>query len=167
MRELFTEKTCRWFEENLGAPTEVQRQGWRAIASGENVLISAPTGTGKTLTAFLMAIDRLNGLAQRQMLQEQVYVLYITPLKALGNDIRENLQRPIEGLEAPLRIAVRNGDTPPSERQRMCRKPSHILITTPESLYLMLTSRSGRQLLSTVKTMRLTSPGRWPALPKR
>ena len=153
MRELFTEKTCRWFEENLGAPTEVQRQGWRAIASGENVLISAPTGTGKTLTAFLMTIDRLNGLAQRQMLQEQVYVLYITPLKALGNDIRENLQRPIEGLEAPLRIAVRNGDTPPSERQRMCRKPPHILITTPESLYLMLTSRSGRQLLSTVKTV--------------
>lgn len=153
MRELFSEKTCQWFEAEVGTPTEVQRQGWRAIASGGHVLISAPTGTGKTLTAFLMAIDRLDRLSQQQTLEEKTYVLYITPLKALGNDIRENLQRPIEGLAAPIRTAVRNGDTTPSERQRMVRKPPHILITTPESLYLMLTSQSGRRLLATVQTV--------------
>ena len=153
MDKLFSEKTRNWFETAVGAPTEVQRQGWQAIATGENVLISAPTGAGKTLTAFLMAIDRLCALAERQQLRDEVYVLYISPLKALGNDIRENLQRPIEGLGAPVRAAVRNGDTPPSERQRMSRKPPHILITTPESLYLLLTSKSGRRMLSTVRTV--------------
>ena len=153
MDKLFSEKTRNWFETAVGAPTEVQRQGWQAIATGEDVLISAPTGAGKTLTAFLMAIDRLCALAERQQLRDEVYVLYISPLKALGNDIRENLQRPIEGLGAPVRAAVRNGDTPPSERQRMSRKPPHILITTPESLYLLLTSKSGRRMLSTVRTV--------------
>jgi len=153
MRELFSENTCRWFEASVGTPTRVQEQGWQAIASGENVLISAPTGTGKTLTAFLMAIDRLNALAQRDALGDEVHVLYISPLKALGNDIRENLQRPIEGLGAPIRTAVRNGDTTPSERQKMIRRPPHILITTPESLYLLLTSANGRRMLSTVHTV--------------
>ena len=153
MRELFSEKTCKWFESSVGTPTEVQRQGWRAIASGGSVLISAPTGTGKTLTAFLMAIDRLNALAERGELGDELHVLYISPLKALGNDIRENLQRPIEGLNAPIRTAVRNGDTTPSERQKMIRRPPHILITTPESLYLMLTSVNARRMLSTVRTV--------------
>lgn len=153
MRELFSQKTCRWFEASVGAPTEVQRQGWNAIASGNDVLISAPTGTGKTLTAFLMAIDRLNALAERDALGDELYVLYISPLKALGNDVRENLQRPIEGLNAPIRTAVRNGDTTSSERQRMIRRPPHILITTPESLYLLLTSANGKRMLSTVRTV--------------
>lgn len=153
MKDLFSEKTCAWFAEAVGTPTEVQRQGWQAIATGEDVLISAPTGTGKTLTAFLMAIDRLCALAERQQLRDEVYVLYISPLKALGNDIRENLRRPIEGLNAPVRAAVRNGDTSPSERQKMSRRPPHILITTPESLYLLLTGKGGRRMLSTVRTV--------------
>ncbi len=153
MRTLFSEKTCRWFEQSVGAPTEVQNQGWQAIASGKSLLISAPTGTGKTLTAFLMAIDRLNALAEQDELGDELHVLYISPLKALGNDIRENLQRPLEGLNAPIRTAVRNGDTTASERQRMIRRPPHILITTPESLYLLLTSQNGRRMLSTVRTV--------------
>lgn len=153
MQKYFSEKTCRWFESAVGTPTEVQRQGWQAIASGENVLISAPTGTGKTLTAFLMAIDRLDGMASEGRLEDEVQVLYISPLKALGNDIRENLQRPIEGLGSSIRTAVRNGDTTPSERRKMIGRPPHILITTPESLYLMLTSQSGRRMLATVKTV--------------
>jgi len=153
MRKLFSEKTCAWFGEAVGVPTKVQQLGWEAIASGENVLISAPTGSGKTLTAFLMSIDRLSALAERDELTDEVHVLYISPLKALGNDIRQNLTRPIEGLHAPIRTAVRNGDTPPSERQRMSRRPPHILITTPESLYLMLTGMSGRRMLASVRTV--------------
>lgn len=151
MQTLFSQKTCRWFSENVGKPTVVQREGWEAIASGSHVLISAPTGAGKTLTAFLMAIDRLDELARNGELRDETYVLYITPLKALGNDIRINLQRPIEEMQIPIRTAIRNGDTPAYERQKMSRKPPHILITTPESLYLLLTSASGRRILSTVR----------------
>lgn len=153
MQRFFSEKTCTWFASAVGRPTEVQMQGWEAISSGKDVLISAPTGTGKTLTAFLMAIDRLRGLADSGEFCDEVQVLYISPLKALGNDIRENLQRPIEGIGVPVRTAVRNGDTSPSERQKMVRKPPHVLITTPESLYLMLTSMSGRRMLATVRTV--------------
>ena len=153
MRALFDETTCRWFEESVGEPTAVQREGWPAIARGKNVLISAPTGTGKTLTAFLMLIDRLNALAKKGELEERVYAIYISPLKALGNDIRENLARPIEGVGAPVRIAVRNGDTPASERQRMLRRPPHILITTPESLYILLTTAKGREMLRTARAV--------------
>jgi len=153
MKRLFAGTTCRWFEEAVGEPTAVQREGWPAIARGKNVLISAPTGTGKTLTAFLMLIDRLNALARQGRLDERVYAVYISPLKALGNDIRENLARPIEGLAAPVRVAVRNGDTPASERQRMLRHPPHILITTPESLYLLLTSARGQRMVGTAETV--------------
>ena len=153
MRALFDETTCRWFEESVGEPTAVQREGWPAIARGKNVLISAPTGTGKTLTAFLMLIDRLNALAKKGELEERVYAIYISPLKALGNDIRENLARPIEGVGAPVRIAVRNGDTPASERQKMLRHPPHILITTPESLYLLLTTAKGQRMIGTAETV--------------
>lgn len=153
MRHLFSAKTCDWFAQAIGVPTQVQREGWEAIASGADVLISAPTGTGKTLTAFLMAIDRLSDLAEQDLLADEVQVLYISPLKALGNDIHQNLQRPIDGMHAPVRTAVRNGDTTPAERQRMLRRPPHILITTPESLYLLLTSAGGRRMLSTVRTV--------------
>ena len=153
LRTLFDESTRRWFSEAVGAPTAAQRAGWPAIARGKNVLISAPTGTGKTLAAFLMLIDRLNALARRGALEERVYAVYISPLKALGNDIRENLTRPIEGLGAPLRVAVRNGDTSAGERQKMLRHPPHILITTPESLYLLLTSTGGRRMICTAETV--------------
>ncbi len=153
MRALFDRTTCDWFEASVGQPTRVQEEGWPVIAEGKDVLISAPTGTGKTLTAFLMMIDRLNVLAREGRLEDKLYCIYISPLKALGNDIRENLKRPIEGIGAPITTAVRNGDTPANERQKMTRNPPHILITTPESLYLMLTSVSGRRLLRTAETV--------------
>jgi len=153
MHVLFGRETCDWFEASVGAPTPVQQAGWPVIAEGKSVLISAPTGTGKTLTAFLMMIDRLNGLAKTGQLEDKLYCIYISPLKALGNDIRENLKRPIEGIGAPIRTAVRNGDTTPEERQKMTRKPPHILITTPESLYLLLTSKSGRKMIRTTETV--------------
>ncbi|MBR3504432.1 MAG: DEAD/DEAH box helicase [Clostridia bacterium] len=152
-RTYFHESTADWFEAAVGEPTAVQRAGWPAIAQGGPVLISAPTGTGKTLTAFLMLIDRLNALARAGKLEERVYAVYISPLKALGNDIRENLTRPIEGLGAPLRVAVRNGDTPSSERQKMLRHPPHILITTPESIYLLLTTANGQRMIGTADTV--------------
>ncbi len=152
-RTLFHESTANWFESAVGQPTAVQRAGWPAIARGGNVLISAPTGTGKTLTAFLMLIDRLAALARVGKLEERVYAIYISPLKALGNDIRENLARPIEGLGAPLRVAVRNGDTTASERQKMLRHPPHILITTPESVYLLLTTANGQRMIGTADTV--------------
>ncbi len=149
----FDRDTCGWFLSAVGLPTPVQREGWPVIAGGKSVLISAPTGTGKTLTAFLSLIDRLYVLAREGRLENRLYGIYITPLKALGNDIRENLRRPIEGLGAPIVTAVRNGDTPPNERQKMLRHPPHILITTPESLYLMLTSAGGRRMLCTAESV--------------
>lgn len=153
MRNLFDGATCDWFAASVGQPTQVQQEGWPVIAEGKSVLISAPTGTGKTLTAFLMMIDRLNVLAREGKLEDRLYCIYISPLKALGNDIRENLKRPIEGIGAPIRTAVRNGDTPANERQKMTRRPPHILITTPESLYLLLTSKSGRKMLKTAESV--------------
>ena len=147
----FEKNTRDWFSQKIGKPTPVQEEGWPAISSGENVLISAPTGTGKTLASFLVFIDKLKKLASENALESKVYVIYISPLKALGNDIRENLRKPLDGIPASgqeITAAVRTGDTPPSERQRMIRKPPHILITTPESLFLLLTSLSGRNMLA-------------------
>ena len=151
---LFHEATARWFAAGVGEPTAVQREAWPAIAGGGHVLVSAPTGTGKTLAAFLVWIDRLKRQAREGTLEDRLQVIYISPLKALGNDIRENLKRPLEGIGGPeIRVAVRTGDTTPSERQKMLRRPPHILITTPESLYLLLTSVRGRDMLSTARAV--------------
>lgn len=147
-----------WFEETFGSPTPPQAEGWPVIARGENALILAPTGSGKTLAAFLKCLDAL--YQQGDRLLPGVQVLYISPLKALNNDIHRNLEVPLRGIEAKaaelgiplptLTTAVRTGDTPQRERTAMVRRPPHVLITTPESLYLMLTSRA-RDILRTVR----------------
>jgi len=151
--DLFLPPVQRWFRAALGEPTAAQRLGWPAIAAGQNTLILAPTGSGKTLAAFLACLD---ALWRQPSLPRGVRVLYISPLKALNNDIHRNLQAPLEGitqtandmgLSLPaLEAAVRTGDTPAAERQRLIRRPPHILITTPESLHLLLTSRARETL---------------------
>ena len=152
-----------WFEAQFAGPTPAQAQGWPAIASGRHTLISAPTGSGKTLAAFLICIDRLFRAALGGGLEDRAQVVYVSPLKALSNDVHKNLSLPLEqihelawkrGLLAPeIRVAVRTGDTPASERQLTARKPPHIWITTPESLYILLTSDSGRRGLGGVRTL--------------
>lgn len=152
---LFSPNTEAWFTRALGRPTPVQESAWPAIAAGGHVLVSAPTGTGKTLSAFLVFLDRLKKLADEGMLKQALYLIYVSPLKSLAADIRENLDRPLAGIGGRdhIRIAVRTGDTTPQERQQMVRKPPHILITTPESLYLLLTSKTGRNMLSTARAV--------------
>lgn len=152
-----------WFSQRYGAPTEAQSQAWPAIKAGKNTLISAPTGSGKTLAAFYAVIDRLLWLAQQGPLPQATFVVYVSPLKALSNDIQRNLEQPLQGLAqqlqqdayapADITVAVRTGDTTPAQRQRMLRTPPHILVTTPESLYLLLTSEGGRQMLRHVDTL--------------
>ncbi|MGI6238890.1 MAG: DEAD/DEAH box helicase [Christensenellales bacterium] len=148
---LFSENTRNWFLTAVGQPTPVQDAGWRAIAGGGDVIVSAPTGTGKTLTAFLYWLDAL--AARPRPIPDACEIIYISPLKALGNDIRENLQKPLQGLglKGIVRTGVRTGDTTPSERAAMIKRPPHILITTPESLYLLLTSKRGRDSIKTAK----------------
>src|SRR6266702_6314799 len=133
----FSPRTREWFGAVFAGPTPAQELGWPAIAKGGHVLVQAPTGSGKTLAAFLYGIDRLTP-APGQGLR----LLYVSPLKALNYDIERNLRGPLAGLESELRVAVRTGDTPPKERVAMLREPPDILITTPESLYLLLTSRA-------------------------
>jgi ATP-dependent helicase Lhr and Lhr-like helicase len=135
----------RWFEGTFDAPTPAQALGWPAIASGKHTLIQAPTGSGKTLAAFLWALDRAEPGQGTQ-------VLYVSPLKALNYDVERNLRGPLAGIGSSLSVAVRTGDTPPKERAAMLRSPPDILITTPESLFLMLTSRA-REMLKTVRTL--------------
>src|SRR5712664_2730364 len=154
---------AKWFEEKFGSPTEPQQRGWPAIQAGAHVLIAAPTGSGKTLAAFFAELDLLfrDGLAGK--LTDETRVVYVSPLKALSNDIHKNLEEPLAGIRAALnastgqevdvRADVRTGDTPASKRQAIIRKPPHILVTTPESLYLLLTSQSGRKVLGTVRTL--------------
>src|SRR6478752_72152 len=144
---VFTPQTRAWFERTFDGPTPPQTQGWPAIASGSHVLIQAPTGSGKTLTAFLYAIDRLTAEPG-----EGLRLLYVSPLKALNYDIERNLRGPLAGLESKLRVAVRTGDTSQKERREILREPPDILITTPESLYLMLTSQA-REMLRSVETL--------------
>ncbi len=150
----------RWFSQAVGEPTDVQQQAWPKVAAGEHVLISAPTGSGKTLTAFLWALDRL---FTGRWEAGRVRVLYVSPLKALNTDIRRNLSRPLEeltarfreaGEEPPgIRVLTRSGDTPQAQRRRMLRRPPEILVTTPESLNILLTSKGGRSLLGDLETV--------------
>jgi ATP-dependent Lhr-like helicase len=151
-----------WFSDRFGAPTPVQARAWPAIQAGRHTLLAAPTGSGKTLAAFLAAIDALvREGAARGGLPDETRVLYVSPLKALSNDIRKNLDEPLAGIrerfsvfeDVVIRTAVRTGDTPQVERARMRRTPPHILVTTPESLFILLTSVSGREMLSTVRTV--------------
>ncbi|MDR3555840.1 MAG: DEAD/DEAH box helicase [Syntrophobacteraceae bacterium] len=149
-----------WFAESIGTPTEVQSLAWRQIVAGDHVLITAPTGSGKTMAAFLWAV---NGLITGKWPPGQVSVLYVSPLKALNNDIRRNLTKPLSELKTvfarsgahlpPIQVAVRSGDTPQAERRSMLRNPPEILITTPESLNLLLSSHGGRSILANIRTV--------------
>jgi ATP-dependent Lhr-like helicase len=154
---------ARWFLDQFKAPTDVQSQAWPAIQAGQATLIAAPTGSGKTLAAFLAVIDQLVKQGVDSFLPDQTLVLYVSPLKALSNDIHKNLELPLSGigmalLEAALpgvviRAQTRTGDTSQAERAAMKRTPPHILVTTPESLYILLTSESGRDMLKTVHSV--------------
>jgi ATP-dependent helicase Lhr and Lhr-like helicase len=152
-----------WFERRFDAPTEAQMLGWPAIARGSHTLIAAPTGSGKTFAAFLICIDRLLRAALEGDLADSAQVVYVSPLKALSNDIHKNLSEPLQeivqialerGIKIPeIRIALRTGDTPANERQARARRPPHVWITTPESFYILLTSESGRRGLAGVHTL--------------
>ncbi|HTV42964.1 MAG TPA: DEAD/DEAH box helicase [Candidatus Sulfotelmatobacter sp.] len=152
-----------WFQRRFGSPTAPQLEGWPAIAAGAHTLIAAPTGSGKTLAAFLAALDQLFRLGMEGGLRDETYVVYVSPLKALSNDIHKNLDEPLSGIrhaikketghDIEVRSAVRTGDTTASERLAITKRPPHILVTTPESLYLLLTSVSGRKTLSTARVL--------------
>jgi ATP-dependent Lhr-like helicase len=162
---LFHPAVASWFESRFGSPTEPQARAWPEIHGGRHTLIAAPTGSGKTLAAFLAAIDDLVRLAllDEKGLADETRVVYVSPLKALSNDVQKNLEEPLAGIraelaarglpDAPIRTLVRTGDTPAAERTKMLRQPPHILVTTPESLFILLTSDGGRNLLRTARTL--------------
>src|SRR5438445_552624 len=153
----------KWFKETFAEPSDPQRQGWPAIASGAHTLVLAPTGTGKTLAAFLWELNEIIARGTKEPLPNAIHLLYISPLKALNNDIQRNLDRPLTELRErfgaagekfpEIRVAVRTGDTPASARARMLRRSPHILITTPESLNIMLTTLKGRGMFSGVRAV--------------
>jgi ATP-dependent Lhr-like helicase len=161
--ESFHPAVREWFLRQFPAPTEPQAQAWPAIKRRQHTLIAAPTGSGKTLAAFLSAIDDLVWKAVEGKLTDETQVVYVSPLKALSNDIQINLQQPLRGIQQNLeqagingveiRTLVRTGDTPAKERAAMTKKPPHIVVTTPESLYILLTSEGGRRMLSTTRTL--------------
>jgi ATP-dependent Lhr-like helicase len=160
---LFHPAVAAWFDRSFAAPTAAQAEAWPAIQAGRHVLIAAPTGSGKTLAAFLAAIDGLVRQGLQGCLRDETQIVYVSPLKALSNDIQRNLEAPLAGVREALRAQglpdvdirswVRTGDTPPAERQRMGRAPPHIVVTTPESLYILLGSESGRKMLATTRTV--------------
>src|ERR1700751_290402 len=160
---LFHPAVAAWFERSFAAPTAAQAQAWPAFQAGRHVLIGAPTGSGKTLAAFLAAIDGLVRQGLDGGLKDETQIVYVSPLKALSNDIQRNLEAPLAGRreslkalglpEVEIRTWVRTGDTPPGERERMRRRPPHIVVTTPESLYVLLGSESGRAMLATTHTV--------------
>jgi ATP-dependent helicase Lhr and Lhr-like helicase len=160
---LFHPAVAAWFDRSFAAPTPAQAQAWPAIAADRHVLIAAPTGSGKTLAAFLAAIDGLVRQGLDGGLKDETQVVYVSPLKALSNDIKRNLEIPLAGIrgtlreqglpEVDIRAWVRTGDTPSGERERMRRRPPHIVVTTPESLYILLGSESGRAMLATTRTV--------------
>jgi ATP-dependent helicase Lhr and Lhr-like helicase len=160
---LFHPAVATWFERSFRGPTAAQTQAWPVIKAKRNVLIAAPTGSGKTLAAFMAAIDGLVRQGLDGALWDETQVVYVSPLKALSNDIRKNLDAPLSGIRAVLREQglgdvdirtwVRTGDTPAGERQRMGRRPPHIVVTTPESLYVLLGSETGRRMLATTRTV--------------
>jgi ATP-dependent helicase Lhr and Lhr-like helicase len=161
----FHPAVAAWFEATFPAPTTAQSAAWPAIRGGKHTLVAAPTGSGKTLTAFLAAIDALvqESVARGGTLPDETRVVYVSPLKALSNDIHINLEAPLEGIraelqtlglpDAPIRTAVRTGDTPQAERNLMRKAPPHILVTTPESLYVLMGSLSGREMLKSVRSV--------------
>jgi ATP-dependent Lhr-like helicase len=161
--ELFHPAVRAWFRSAFAGPTAAQCEAWPAIKAGRHALVAAPTGSGKTLAAFLAAIDALVRDGIEHGLADETRVVYVSPLKALSNDIQRNLETPLAGIRAELgrlglpdveiRTLVRTGDTPAGERDRMRRRPPHIVVTTPESLYILLTSRSGRRMLATTRTV--------------
>nr|HEX4318567.1 DEAD/DEAH box helicase [Kofleriaceae bacterium] len=163
--EAFHPLVAGWFRERFGEPTAPQRDGWPRIAAGDDVLIAAPTGSGKTLAAFLSCLDDLvrRSYATGGVVAEGTQILYISPLKALSNDVQRNLEAPLAELREraartgdifpDIRVAVRTGDTPVGERTKMAKRPPHILVTTPESLFILLTSASGRAALAGVRTV--------------
>jgi ATP-dependent helicase Lhr and Lhr-like helicase len=154
-----------WFRDSFGTATPPQQDGWPKIAAGEDVLIAAPTGSGKTLAAFLACLDALLKRSEQtgNVLPDGIAVLYLSPLKALSNDVQRNLQTPLEALKAratsqnvrfpDIKVGVRTGDTPMAERTKMAKHPPHVLVTTPESLYIMLTTVRGRNALASVRTV--------------
>lgn len=159
----FHPSVSKWFKTAFHTPTDVQLQAWPAIIQNSHTLLAAPTGSGKTLAAFLVAIDNLVKQHVKEELRQQTSILYISPLKALGNDIERNLRQPLEGISKELeklgypdpkiKVSVRSGDTTSSERSAMVKVPPHIMVTTPESLYLLLTSDNGRRMLSSVQSV--------------
>ena len=161
----FHPAVAAWFESAFTAPTDAQVRAWPHIRGGESTLVAAPTGSGKTLTAFLWALDELirDGLAHGGALPDETLVVYVSPLKALSNDIHANLERPLAGIgeelarrdlpRVEIRTAVRTGDTTTAQRTALKRRPAHILVTTPESLYVLLSSDSGRRMLATTRTV--------------
>ena len=152
-----------WFEASFRRPTAVQEEAWPAIAAGRHALLAAPTGSGKTLAGFLAVIDDLLRRSLRDDLPQQTLVVYVSPLRALSNDVRRNLREPLSGIDRRLKdqgrsasgitAGLRTGDSSPADRRRLLKRPPHILVTTPESLYLLLTSEGGRGLLSGVRTV--------------